>query len=181
MRDYVRFPASDDDFNAFLSEFQQESDRAAAVLGAAYADDLLKTLLMRSFVNEGRTVRELMRPESAGGTFSSRISLAYAIGLISEDDAKDLHRLREIRNKFAHRLHGLSFEDQSIAANSWNFRCMERVFTKFPRLREEYPPDARKWFDLAVGILCYQLRRSLRNASRFTFVESPLAIEAPEV
>src|SRR4051794_30623291 len=51
---------SDDEFNKFLEEFQHESDRAAAVLAAAYLDELLKQLLERSFVSESETCRRLL-------------------------------------------------------------------------------------------------------------------------
>ena len=40
VRAYVRFLPDDADFNAFLSEFHGESERAAAVLAAAYLDEL---------------------------------------------------------------------------------------------------------------------------------------------
>ena len=40
-----RLVAQDPSIDAFLSEFQQETDRAAAVLGPAMLDQLLKDLL----------------------------------------------------------------------------------------------------------------------------------------
>ena len=45
----------------FLAEFQRESDRAAAVLGAAYLDNRLGALLREKFVAVPAFVEELFR------------------------------------------------------------------------------------------------------------------------
>ena len=98
------------DFDAFLVEFQSETDRAAAILAAAYVDDLLCKLLLASFVDNSETSTSLVKNEHPLGTFSSRISTSYAFGLITEDEHYDLDQLRVIRNRFAHKLIGLSFK-----------------------------------------------------------------------
>ena len=56
VRDYVRFLPDDADSNAFLSEFQGESERAAAVLAAAYLDELLAGLLRAAMVDDEATL-----------------------------------------------------------------------------------------------------------------------------
>jgi hypothetical protein len=76
------------------SDLEGESDRAAAVLGAAYLDELLKELLRHACVNS----------DIAAGfrNLASRIDAAFSMGLIPELVRHDLHIVREIRNKFAH-------------------------------------------------------------------------------
>jgi mannitol operon repressor len=150
VREFVNFPGADDEFHAFLDEFQTETDRAAAVLGAAYAEELLRSLLTRRFVDDGEYVKELTQRGGPISSFSARISLGYAIGLTS-GDASDLHRLRGIRNDFAHKLHGITFATQSVADRCREFKCVRRIFAAKPDVQARYPNEPRKLFDLAVA------------------------------
>lgn len=173
VRDFITFPGADAEFHDFLTEFQGESDRAAAVLGAAFADDLLRALLAARFVDEGEHVQALTRPNGPVSSFSARISLAFAIGLLSDDDAADFNTLRKIRNNFAHRLHGISFATDSVADRSRQFRCVARIFAAKPDVRARYPADPRKLFDLAVAYLCRKLQRRVGRAERIQYEPLP--------
>jgi DNA-binding MltR family transcriptional regulator len=177
VRDYLEFPAGDVTFNEFLTEFQRETDRAAAVLAAAFADELLKALLAASFVDESKVTQAVLDRDGAAATFSARITLTYAIGLISADEADDLNRLRRIRNDFAHQLHGLSFATQRISDLAKAFRCVARTFRAHPEVRAEYPSEPRKLFDLAVAVLCHSLNKRVQTASRFTFQLTDIEIQ----
>ena len=181
VRDYLQFPYGDVSFNEFLTEFQRETDRAAAVLAAAFADELLKAILAASFVDDSRMAGDLLERDGAAATFSARIGLAYAVGLINADEADDLNRLRKIRNDFAHRLHGLSFETQRIRDLANVFKCVARTFREHPELEAEYPVEARKRFDLAVGVLCHSLNKRLRTTTRFTFNPPEAKLEEADV
>jgi len=48
------------------------------------------------------------------GTFGARIDISYCLGLISKEELQDLQIIQDIRNKFAHRLHDISFDDEDI-------------------------------------------------------------------
>ena len=171
VRDFVGFPGVGKDFNDFLAEFQSETDRAAAVLAAAYADELLKSLIEATFVDNSRYVKDLTRRGGPISSFSARISLAYAIALISKNDAADLHRLREIRNDFAHRLHGITFASQTVSDRSREFRCVALIFKRTAGLRERYPNDSRKLFDLAVAYLCFKLQKRISRARPLAYAK----------
>jgi len=71
------------DFSAFLREFQDETDRGAALVGAAVIDDrLLETL--RAFMVSNNAASVLLDGGTAPlETFSSRIDATFALGLIS--------------------------------------------------------------------------------------------------
>lgn len=181
VRDHLRFPYGDTSFNEFLTEFQSETDRAAAVLAAAFADELLKGLLTASFVDDSRLVQDLLGPNGAAATFSARIALAHSIGLASHDEADDLERLRKIRNDFAHRLHGLSFATQRINDLANAFRCVARTFREHPDMQSDYPAEARKQFHLAVAVLCHALNRRVRTVARFAFRPTEQSVQRADV
>jgi DNA-binding MltR family transcriptional regulator len=103
------------EFDSFLREFQQETDRAAAVLAVAYLDNRLAKLLRSKFVSQHKLIDSLFDGQGGLSSFSAKISLAFAVGLISLPTAEDLHLIRKIRNDFAHKPHSLSFQAPLIA------------------------------------------------------------------
>ncbi len=99
-----------------------ESDRGCALTAAAYLDESLATLLRNRLVQDKGNIEALINRGRPLSTFSARIRIAYAVGLISKDCMSDLNTMRDIRNDFAH-LHGpVSFSDQSIAHRCRNLR-----------------------------------------------------------
>src|SRR5947208_1359141 len=101
------------DFLRFLPELNKESARGCVLISCSYLDDLMRETLLAFFV-EGETGKRLVEGFNAPlGTFSTRSSAAFALGLISERELKELTILRRIRNRFAHHVHA-SFEMQEI-------------------------------------------------------------------
>lgn len=116
-----------EDFNRFYEEFQNESDRACALLGAAFLDEQLRAILEAFCVDDRRAMIKLFEGGTAPlGTFSSRISAAYALGFLARTERRDLDLVRGIRNKFAHQLHGLTFESEEIKS-----QCMKMRYDDF--------------------------------------------------
>jgi len=120
-------------------EFQGETDRAAAVLSAAYLDHLLGELIAASMAVEHSKVDKLLYRDGHGplGSFSAKIDTAYCLGLLSEDEYSDLHSIRHIRNDFAHKLTGLAFEYRSIADRCLNLKGAQ-VGGRPPTARERF-------------------------------------------
>ncbi len=93
---------SNEEFIEMFDEFKSESDRATVILAAAKMDAMLYLLISKHLrpITIGRD--ELLDGDSALGTFSARINLAYRLGLINAHFTKSLHIVRKIRNSFAH-------------------------------------------------------------------------------
>jgi mannitol operon repressor len=101
-------------FAEFLKEFQKESDRGGALVGAAILDARLERLIL-SHMLPGKVSKDLVVGGNAPlGTFSSRINSCFALGLITSLERHDLNLVRNIRNEFAHREHGITFDDETI-------------------------------------------------------------------
>ncbi len=99
----------------FLEEFQAETDRGAALVGAALLDERLARLI-RSHMCEVNDVGDLLDSGSAPlGTLSARIKLAYCLGLITKIEFEECNAIRKIRNAFAHHAHGLRFSSQEVS------------------------------------------------------------------
>ena len=95
----------------FLEPFQTETDRAAALLGAAMLDDKLAEIL-RSFLVASEISERLLRGPLQ--SFSSRTDTAYALGFLDEAERNELHIIGRIRNKFAHSWRTLTFETENV-------------------------------------------------------------------
>ncbi|MEX1231421.1 MAG: hypothetical protein WEB58_14335 [Planctomycetaceae bacterium] len=77
-------------------------ERLMILLATARLDDLLKRLLQSTMLHQGGGQDSLFDPDRPLGTFSSRILLAYRLGLIDRDFESFLQALRKLRNNAAH-------------------------------------------------------------------------------
>jgi hypothetical protein len=117
------------DFDKFSERMNSESDRACAVLSAALLDAKLETLFQRHLRSFHEELLGASRPI---GSFSTRIQLANALALVSDDARADLDTIRFIRNKFAHSFdYELGFDDQSITDRCTNPRTAKAYIDGF--------------------------------------------------
>lgn len=98
-----------------LNESLADLDERGLVLSlAAFAEDSLGDLL-RAFMRSNEASIELLNGFNAPlGTFSARSKAALALGLITDDQFKDIEHLRKIRNAFSHTWKPISFATQSV-------------------------------------------------------------------
>ena len=101
------------EFAAFLDELNKESERGAALIAGAMLDDLLERSIRAFLLEHEEVVRLLKRFNAPLGTWSARALAAFALGVISDREYKEIERLRKIRNVFAHNVHA-SFLDQNV-------------------------------------------------------------------
>jgi mannitol operon repressor len=144
---------------AFLAAFNAESDRGAALVAASMLDERLEEVL-RSFLVEGSASRELLSGFNAPlGTFSSRISAAFALGLIQENEFNEITLIRKVRNEFGHGWEPMSFSSEPIAA----------LTSRLPWLgpaEHEAGASLRARFNMAVAILLTDLLWRVRLVRR---------------
>lgn len=103
-------------FSDFLKEFQGESDRGAALVGAALLDKQLHDLLLSHFLDKKESLELLEGGSAPLGTFSARIKMSYCLSLITDFEHRELQLIRKIRNEFAHQTHGLTFQNEKVVS-----------------------------------------------------------------
>jgi len=99
----------------FRHSLSPETDRGCALMAAAHLDDRLLTLLRGYFTNDAQLSNELLDQSRPLGSFSARIDMACALGLISAGTRKELHIVRKIRNEFGHKSEPLLFTSPGIS------------------------------------------------------------------
>ncbi|MCF8534165.1 MAG: MltR family transcriptional regulator [Reyranella sp.] len=100
-----------------VQELAGRTDRVAAIVGGSMTE-----------VNVEGVLRRYLRPLSKGeedalftgigplSTFSNKARIAYVMGLLSDEEYRNISYVREIRNVFAHGTRPLRFRTPEIAA-----------------------------------------------------------------
>src|SRR6185436_438885 len=86
----------------------------------AQLDDWLGQLLQLYFIDHQKACDALLDDPGPVSTFGARIQLAFALGLISDNESRMLNLIRKIRNEFGH-----SVETRSFHISPIKERCLE--------------------------------------------------------
>lgn len=154
----------------FRDSLNPESDRGCALMAAAFLDAELDSLLRKYVVANPRVADDLFGQSRPISTFSSRIDLAYLLGLLDQVTHRDLHLIRKIRNDFGHVHAPLTFEQAAIAA---------RVHELKTHFRESDVPPRKIFISCAVGALAI-LHTALHNRQPIAERQAP-DVEAARV
>jgi len=102
----------------FRNNLSLETDRGLVLMAVAYIDERLSVLLEKYFVDDQNVVKTLFDATGPLGTFSSKLKLAYGIGLLPKNIYTDCNKIRKIRNSFAHVSKPITFEDEPIKSQT---------------------------------------------------------------
>jgi DNA-binding MltR family transcriptional regulator len=139
-------------------DLNKESERGQVLLAASALDEALKRLLAAYFLKDPKIQEAVFSGGSApAGPFSNRIKLCYLLGLISEEEFRDLETIRSIRNDFAHKL-DQAISKQSLEDRTQNIRHARRT-TKELETETGIRPSRQDRFSVAVAWLFMNLRR----------------------
>ncbi len=104
-----------------FDSLEEETDLGVVVIGAAFLDVCLGTLLSHFFL-EGN-ISDALLVKGPLNEFVARAKVAYALGLISKIAFQDLVCIAEIRNTFAHHHLALSFDFTDIRDLCKKLQC----------------------------------------------------------
>ncbi len=108
---------------------------------------------------EGDAAKRLVEGFNAPlGTFSTRNTAAFSLGLISEREFKEIEILRRIRNRFAHHVHA-SFETQETHDLCFNLKMAAQDYG-------DVTVNARGRFTTAATALILNLTNRLFYVAR---------------
>lgn len=102
------------EFKPLWELFKEKSDRETAIVDACYLDNLLETIIQKSYIKDPQ-VKTIFKNDRILHSFYTKINIAYFSGLIQNNVYKDLKTICEIRNKFAHAvMTELDFNNKTI-------------------------------------------------------------------
>ncbi|MGL1040403.1 hypothetical protein ACSTDR_21670, partial [Vibrio vulnificus] len=71
---------------------------------------------LREFFADNKSGKDLISGFNAPlGTFSAKVTAAHALGLIQDNEFREITLIRKIRNEFGHSWRGVSFESDKVA------------------------------------------------------------------
>ena len=100
-------------FHNLFNERETIDERAIAIVGATFLDNLLEGILINFMVDDEKEAKKLIGIDGSMGAFSSRVTATYCLGLIGKTVRHDLRLVGKIRNRFAHQLDA-SFDMEPI-------------------------------------------------------------------
>src|SRR4051812_16310698 len=80
-----------------LFAYEEPNERAIAIVGSAYLDELLRMMLVGFLVDDEKATERLVQPDGALGSFGARTSVCYCLGLIGKTARSDLRLVAKIR------------------------------------------------------------------------------------
>jgi hypothetical protein len=146
---------SGEDIVRCVKELSTDGERGAAVLSSALLEDLTRLAIVTKMVD--LTPEEHDRLFVGAGplsSFSTKIQIAYALGLIGRRTRHDLDAIREIRNAFAHTNLEIGFETPEVAAQCNGLHCLSALDEPEDIAKASTP---RKKFEAATKILMLHL------------------------
>lgn len=111
-----------------LQEISCHPIRSSIITAAALIETMLEQLLDKFLVATSNK-KELFDYQGCLGTFSAKIEMAYALGLISKELHDDMNLFRKIRNDCAHSLQIDANSINDIKSKAGNFKLLRKVFT----------------------------------------------------
>lgn len=101
------------DYLKQLEHSKGESDRGLVLFSAAQVD-LYLTRILKAFLIDDKSVDEMFDgPFAPYSTLSGKTTAAFALGLISREEAKRINTVRKVRNLFAHEIDA-SFDHEEV-------------------------------------------------------------------
>lgn len=153
-KDLERYWRHQDSLLAFHDLFNERGkvdERAIAIVGATFIDNVLEHTLINFMVDDEKETKKLIGFDGAMGAFSSRVTAAYCLGLICKTVRDDLRTVGKIRNRFAHQLEA-SFDMEPI--RGW---CLALKWHEISMMMKA-PADATSRDIFKVGVnqlICY--------------------------
>lgn len=99
-----------DDAVPIFEEIEAQNDRSAAIVAVSFVETALRATIETEWGIQSETARErLFKGSGPLATFSAKIEIGSAAGILGPRTRGDLNLIRKVRNEFAHFLKPIAF------------------------------------------------------------------------
>jgi hypothetical protein len=148
-----------------INNIEKGEDRTAAILGASYLQDRLTDAIKARLVTDNEVHSKLFKGYGPLSSFGAKIDLAYLMKIVPRELRDKLHIIRDVRNRFAHRLDVNSFDDQPISDKCIKLLRPQTIKQMKEELEKNFSSDARGG-DLAGVLFVYAPLAELPDTPR---------------
>lgn len=107
---------TDEEVGTIFFEMAEDGARGCVLAGTSFIEDVLQGAVAYRFGHlSAKELKDLFEGTAPLSTYSAKIKIAYAMGIIGKRTRHDLEKLRELRNAFAHSTRRLTFDLPEIA------------------------------------------------------------------
>jgi DNA-binding MltR family transcriptional regulator len=94
---------------------EHDAPRSAAIIAGAIIEGMLERIIISHLRDkEPNLIGRLFKNKGPLYDFDSKILIAHAFGIIPATNAEDLHRIKSVRNTFAHATQKVTFDTPEI-------------------------------------------------------------------
>lgn len=164
----------------FFKVLTAESDRGMILAGAAFIDNALSRLIEAYLVElpNSKSQKNFFSFEGPLGTFSNRINMAFALGLIDLATRRDIKIIKDLRNKCAHLADEILIASDSISQPISELTCLQE-FTEVLESKEPFKnlglsdrvSGAKSRLLLNIGLVLVLIHIKTRELTRLTQCE----------
>lgn len=118
-----------------IYNFLYETDRSTIIIGCAKLEEQLEKLLKYKLLSlpTPQKRRNLFDTNEPLSTFDAKINISYSIRIIDQEDFELLHKLRQLRNVFAH---DFDYRDFDSINNGVYFKNNKQIKNDRKRLND---------------------------------------------
>lgn len=127
-RNIIKKPLSEQELSRAWAGISGLSDRSAALVCVALVERALEKAILTRFIKLSlRARKELFDSRGPLSSFYSKTRMGLALGLFGTKGVKELDRIREIRNVFAHSAHDVRFSTARVKQSCHSLTSPKRI------------------------------------------------------
>jgi len=139
---------------AALENIYDQPDRSAAIVGSAIIEALLENIIIKQLrCKDPGLIGQLFNNRGPLSDFHSKILVATAIGMITPQVGDELHRIKAIRNVFAHAKADVTFETPEIAAEIDEFMLYKVMIATMEKMGNKLHFTNKKRYLFTIHLL----------------------------
>lgn len=170
---------TDEEIERTLDDLAKESDTSAALVGGSLLEASLERLIRtRLLTSDDQLLTDIFGGRGPLSDLESKIMIAEALGLVTDNMASELHVLMNVRNAFVHSRVPVTFKTPDIESRVLGLRMIVSMSKVRPSPITE---SAKSLYLLAIRLLRIIFDQTARHGGRADIVISQaLKPNAPE-
>lgn len=151
--------------NEFDKEIDNNSDRGLVLICGSILDIILEDLLKSFLITKNKIDKDMFTFGQPLGNFDAKIKTSFYLGLISDSERSNLSLIRRLRNRFAHEIFDVSFNNNDIENICSNFNIPKNAYVpkKVSLMKEDSDEQP------SVDLNPIKEKTSAKNRFIFTF------------
>lgn len=162
------------DSMSLFAKLQSADDYSATIISASLLETSLETLLLTHFIPMGKEHQDDIFSDGGNGplsSFSAKIRICYAMGLISSTTRSQIEIVKNIRNHFAHHKNIVSFDFPEVQEECKKLRVPKYLIEYSDEMKVHITHTSKNKYIHSCCNIYIEIHRYIKydKAERITF------------